>query len=197
MKKKEPKIEMDAAIEEAVQAVDKREKKSEGGDSKDGDLYERLIRVTADYENFRKRTQKEKSDLVLYGNENLLREVLPILDNFERALEHVQKSEEVESIRTGVELIFSQLKTTLERAGLKTQASLGETFDPLIHEAVNHLPSQEFPANVVMEEHQKAYFLHQRLLRPSMVTVSKGNEAPNPKKDADLAGEEVSDEKNE
>ncbi|MFH1262151.1 MAG: nucleotide exchange factor GrpE [Pseudomonadota bacterium] len=162
------------------------------------DTYDRLVRVTADYENFRKRTQKEKAELIRYGNENLLREVLPVLDNFERAVEHAQKSADVESIRTGVELILSQLKTTLDRFGLTTQPSVGEPFDPLVHEAVNHIPSDEFPPNTVMNEHQKAYFLNSRLLRPALVTVSKGEEAaPEATKDAGEPQDSVSDEKKE
>ena len=205
MKKKEPKTKIDeAVIEEAVRSVEKNETeetpkeaapKSEPKKEQTAEeLSDRLVRVTADFENFRKRTQKEKSELVRYGNENLLRELLPILDNFERAVEHSKKSDDADALRTGVELILSQLKAVLDRFGLTTQPSVGEIFDPLIHEAVNHISSTEFPVNTVMEEHQKAYFLNQRLLRPAMVIVSKGEE--NPTNGGEPPVDEVSDEKN-
>jgi molecular chaperone GrpE len=198
MKKKEPKTKIDESlIEEAVAAVEsKPAPPPQGEEPKPDDLYDRLVRVTADYENFRRRTQKEKSELVLYGNETLLREILPILDNFERAVEHARKSDDVESIRTGVELILSQLKTTLDRVGLTTQPSVGEPFDPLVHEAVNHVPSPDHPPNTVTEEHQKAYFLHKRLLRPALVTVSKGIES-GPATEEGAPVDQVSDEKKE
>ncbi len=204
MSKKEPKTKIDeTVIEEAVKSVEqhatepKTEPKAEPkSEEKPDEAYDRLVRVTADFDNFRKRTQKEKADLVRYGNENLLRELLPILDNFERAVDHAKKVTDAESMRTGVELILSQLKSTLDRFGLTTQPSVGETFDPLVHEAVNQLPSDDHPANTVMEEHQKAYFLHQRLLRPALVTVSSGPKAE-PATSEDPKGEEVSDEKKE
>lgn len=148
------------------------------------EMYDRLLRVTADFDNFRKRTQKEKSELVRYGNEQLLRDVIPILDNFERAVEHSRKATDAESIRTGVELILNQLKSTLERFGVKSRSAAGEKFDPLIHEAVNHVPSAEHPPHTVIEEHQKAYFLHDRLIRPALVTVSKGPDESGPEEPA-------------
>lgn len=187
MKKKESKTKTDdPVVEEAVRSPEQPVEPAPPEEKVD-DTYDRLVRVTADFENFRKRTQKEKGELIRYGNENLLREILPVLDNFERAVEHAEKSSDVESIRTGVELILSQLKTVLERFGLTTQPSVGEPFDPLIHEAVNHVPSPDHPSNTVIEEHQKAYFFERRLLRPALVTVSKASEPEG----------EVSDEKKE
>jgi molecular chaperone GrpE len=202
MKKKDPETKIDeSVIAEAVRSVEGHTREKEQEKENEDDAYDRLVRLTADYDNFRKRTQKEKAELVRYGNENLLRDFLPILDNFERAVEHAKKSTDVESVRTGVELILSQLKTTLDRFGLTTQPSVGEVFDPLVHEAVNHIPSPDHPANTVMEEHQKAYFLSGRLLRPALVTVSKGleTEAPPPKPATDKGDPvaEVSDEKKE
>jgi molecular chaperone GrpE len=195
MKKKEPKTQIDeTVIEEALAAVGDSPAASENKEPKEEETYERLVRVTADYENFRRRTQKEKSELVLYGNETLLREILPTLDNFERAVEHAKKTEDVASIRTGVELILSQLKTTLDRMGLSTQSSVGEPFDPLVHEAVNQIPSADHPPNTVLEEHQRAYFLHKRLLRPALVTVSK-EIGPETSSEAEIPPKEVSDEK--
>lgn len=153
----------------------KKEEKKYGGMTAD-EVYDRLLRVSADFDNFRKRVQKEKSELMLYGNENLVREILPVLDNFERAVEHSQKATDTDAMRKGVELILSQLKTVLERFGVRAESAEGKKFDPLIHEAVSHASSNQHPPQTIMEEHQKAYFLHQRLIRPAVVTVSKGPE---------------------
>lgn len=192
MSKKEPKIEMDidpSLISEAVESVERAEsasdtespaieEKSEA--DKTEELRDRLLRMAAEYDNFRKRVQKEKSELILQANEGLIREVLPVLDNFERALDHAKKSPDSETLRTGVELIFSQLKGVLDRFGVRSETALGQTFDPLVHEAVSHVPTPDHPPHQVIDEHQKAYFLHQRLLRPALVTVSKEVGEPDP-----------------
>jgi molecular chaperone GrpE len=209
MTKKETKTEIDPAlIDEALRATEGDETSDEiverspslvtqaptpeDHEQKYKETYDRLVRLTADFDNFRKRTQKEKADLVLYGNENLVREILPVVDNFERAVEHARKSTDVESIRTGVELILSQLQGVLERFGIRPQNAKGEVFDPLIHEAVSHIESEEHKPNTVMEEHQKAYFLHQRLVRPALVTVAR---APDGQLKAPNVESQVSDEK--
>jgi molecular chaperone GrpE len=190
MKKKQPKMEVDPSlIEEAIKCVEQpaaeepSKQASEPTSTTEGaagdfeakykETYDRLVRLTADFENFRKRTQKEKSDLVQHGNENLVREILPVIDNFERAIEHFNDSTDVGSLRTGVELILTQLKSCLEKFGVTTQPSMGEPFDPLYHEAVGHVESTDHPPNSVMLEHQKAYFLNGRLIRPAMVTVAR------------------------
>ncbi len=190
MTKKPPEMQIDPSlIHDAVKSIEERAqlKEEEKGSrliqgidkskveekEKQDENYEKLIRLAADFDNFRKRTQKEKAELVRYSNENLIRELLPILDNFERAVEHAKKSNEVEAIRTGVELILSQLNTMLDRFGVNYRTMKGARFDPLIHEAVSHISSTDHPPNTIIEEHQKAYFLHGRLIRPALVTVSK------------------------
>lgn len=165
-------------IEAAERSVDEASAKKDSAQTEESqeNWKEQFIRLAADFDNFRKRTQKEKSDLVRYGNETLLREILPIMDNFERAVEHAKKASDVDSIRQGVEMILSQLHTTLERVGLTSKPSLAQPFDPMVHEAVSHVASEEHAPNTVIGEHQKAYFLHDRLIRPALVTVSKKSE---------------------
>jgi molecular chaperone GrpE len=176
-RKKHPQTEIDPAlIEEALEAVaPSAEKPAEPAGEKDKELNDRLLRLAADFDNFRKRTQKEKTEFVRYANENLVRDLLPILDNFERALGHAT-ADEKGAVLEGVKLIFSQLTSTLARYGVRSESAVGKPFDPLVQEAVNHLVSRDHPANTVMEEHQKAYFLHDRLIRPALVSVSKGPE---------------------
>ena len=136
------------------------------------DYYDKYLRLAADFDNFRKRTLKERSDYIKYSNEAIVKDLLPALDNFERAIEHVQNAKDLESIVTGVQMIFSQLESTLERFGVKKISSSGKDFDPTLHEAVSYVPSPEHEANTIIQEHQKAYFLHDRLLRPALVTVA-------------------------
>lgn len=135
------------------------------------ELRDRWIRVTADFENFRKRAQKEKADLIRFGNENLVKELLPILDNFERAFSSTTQPND--SFFQGVQLIYSQLKTMLERFGVTSDSALGKTFDPHLHDAMNFETSDDHPPHTVIHEHQKMYFLNKKLIRPALVTVSK------------------------
>lgn len=189
MMKKTPHMEIDPhLIEEALDSVEKVEGKtpheepptspapeaetpSSTPEGK-GEYYDRLVRVTADFENFRKRSQREKLEYIKFANEDLVRSLLPIMDNFERALSHADNMADVNSIREGVSLIFNQIQSALTQFGVRSESALGKPFDPLIHEAVSQKPSPEHAPSTVIEEHQKAYHLHDRLLRPAMVTVA-------------------------
>lgn len=173
MKEKNNEHEIEIDPELLQQALDSVEPKVEDEKKPEEELQQQFLRLAADFDNFRKRTQKEKSELVRYGNETMLREILPIIDNFERAVEHAKKTNDVDSIRQGVEMILSQLHSTLTRFGLASKPAKGQPFDPMVHEAVSHLSSENHEPNTVMEEHQKAYYLHDRLIRPALVTVAK------------------------
>lgn len=153
--------------------VNANDKTSE--DTRQDSYYDQLVRLTADFENFKRRTQKERADFFRYRNEDLVAELLPVLDNFERAVEHATSAKDIGSIRQGIEMILAQLKQTLERHGVKSESNVGKEFNPLHHEAVSHIESADHPENTIVTEHQKAYFLHDRLLRPAMVAVSKGD----------------------
>jgi molecular chaperone GrpE len=165
--------------------ADEPEKKEE---EKKDEAHERYIRLAADFDNFRKRVAKEKAEYVRYAAENLVRDLLPIIDNLERALEH-SKTEEKTPLAEGVGLTVNQLHSTLQKFGIRGESSVGKPFDPMVHDAVSHSFSNDVPANSVMQEHHKAYFLHDRLLRPAMVTVSKGPETANPEDNSGLQAE--------
>ena len=151
--------------EEAEAGEDKaaEEKKAEEQES------ERYMRLMAEFQNFKRRAAREKSDIHAYANEKIIGELLPVLDNFERALE--TKSEDVEGYAKGMELIFTQLKTALEHAGLAEIPAMGEEFDPNVHNAVMTEDSEEIEDNHISKVLQKGYKLNDKVIRPSMVAV--------------------------
>lgn len=138
---------------------------------KNWDLY---LRARADLENYRKRAQREKEDLSRFANENLLREVLPVVDNLERALEHARQDDGGNGgLLQGVEMTLGQLQRVLDKFGVTPLRSVGEPFDPARHEALGQVESTEHPPNTVVQELQRGYLLNDRLLRPAMVMVAK------------------------
>lgn len=135
-----------------------------------------MLRSRAELDNVRRRLEKEKADHISYGNERLIKELLGVMDNFERALEHAgEDSSEngVEALRGGIELIYGQMKTVLANFGLKEVEAVGAKFDPTVHEAISRDECPDSKPDTVIKEFQKGYFLKDRLLRPSMVSVAK------------------------
>jgi molecular chaperone GrpE len=135
-------------------------------------IRDQYLRSLADFENFRKRSERERSDFHRYANLQLVKELLPILDNFERAFTHVPDAEG--EFAKGVELIYKQLADALQKNGLRAIAEAGVPFDPNIHEAVMREDDPSVPSHTVTEVLQKGYFLHDRLVRPAMVRVAVG-----------------------
>lgn len=138
---------------------------------------DRFLRERAELENFKKRMQREKNEAVRYASEPLLRDLLPIVDNLERALAHGSATEG-QSVVDGVQLVLKALLDTLARYGVKRLEAVGEPFDPAKHQAIAQVESAEHPANHVAEQHLIGYQLHDRLLRPAMVSVSRGKSEP-------------------
>jgi molecular chaperone GrpE len=135
------------------------------------ELRDQLLRAQADFQNFRKRSEREKADYFKYALGQSVLQILPVVDNFERALAAEGGSDE---FRTGVELIYKQLREILQKLGLTEVGEEGEPFDPTRHEAVMREENSEIESHTVMAVLQKGYFLHDRLLRPAMVKVSVG-----------------------
>jgi molecular chaperone GrpE len=131
----------------------------------------RYVRVLADFENFRKRSEREKADFFRYATAAVLKDVLPVLDNFDRALDHAAEGDE---FHKGVLLIYKQLFDVLQRHGLKSIDESEVAFDPNIHEAVVREENDAVPNHTVVAILQKGYFLHDRLLRPALVKVAVG-----------------------
>jgi molecular chaperone GrpE len=136
------------------------------------ETYQRLLRLQADYDNFRRRTRLEKEEIVKYASLSLVEKLLPVLDNFERALAAAQHAADLESFAKGVDMIHRQLADVLAQEGLEPIKAVGEPFNPEVHQAVMQVESEEYDDNVVVEELQKGYKLKEKVIRPSMVKVN-------------------------
>lgn len=134
--------------------------------------YDKFLRERADLENLRKRFQKEKEDLFKYGNENLILEILPSVDNLERALEHAGNDSGA-AIIEGVRMTLTMLLASLKKFGVTPIEAKGAVFDPAFHQAMSQVETADQEPNTVVQEFQKGYLLNDRLLRPAMVTVAK------------------------
>ena len=139
---------------------------------KNHDLF---IRSQAEIENLKKRFSKDKEDWVKYSNETLIKELLPVIDNLEKAISHSENENSLSALREGIELTLKGLKDALVKSGLVEVEAQGKAFDPSFHEAVSEQEDDNVEAGMVLHELQKGYMLHQRLIRPSMVVVSKGS----------------------
>jgi len=137
------------------------------------DLYDRLLRKTAEFDNYRKRTERERIQLAEAAAADLLTELLPLVDDMERALQADAGSDGGDAVRKGVELIHRQLLDILRKRGVRPVESLGADFDPHYHNAVSHEPAEGRRDGEVVEEFRRGYMLGDRLLRPAMVKVAK------------------------
>ncbi len=148
---------------------DKKEKK-DPRDEKIADLEDRVKRQMAEFENFRKRTDKEKSQMYDMGVKNVIEKILPVIDNFERGLESVPEGSD-KAFVDGMQMIYKQLSGELEKLGVKPIEAVGQPFDPNFHNAVMQTESEEYESGTVAQELQKGYMYHDTLVRPSMVAV--------------------------
>ncbi len=137
--------------------------------------YDRLLRVTAEFENFKKRTLRENEDFRKFANKSIILELLTVVDNLERAVQSTEsrESKAVACVVEGVDMTLKGLLETLKKNGVEPIEALGQEFDPTFHQAVMQEESNEQPENTILKEFQKGYLLHQRLLRPAMVVVAK------------------------
>lgn len=136
------------------------------------EYYDRLLRVQADFDNYRKRVQKEQANLLKYGAENTLKEILPVLDNIERAVNSAREHNNSDSqLREGIEMVLSQFLGALEKLGVKPIETTGHPFDPNKHDALIRVHAPKEPEGAVVSEICKGYYLHDKVLRPAQVTV--------------------------
>jgi molecular chaperone GrpE len=143
--------------------------------AKADDHWQRLLRTTADFDNFKKRAAREKQEAIKFANESLMGKIIPVLDNFEMALTATQNAsaEGLKSLQDGIAMIHSQLKTVLTDAGLEEVDATGKPFDPNLHEAVSQQESAEVAEGNVLQQLRKGYRFRERLLRPATVIVAK------------------------
>jgi molecular chaperone GrpE len=139
------------------------------------ELNDRYLRLAADFDNYKKRISKEKADLISYGNEELIRSLLSVLDNLERGIEHSEADRDTNPIIEGFRLVHKQFLDCLEKFGVKAiEVHKGEEFNPNLHQAVERVESDEVQPGFILSELLKGYTLKDRLLRPALVSVSKG-----------------------
>jgi molecular chaperone GrpE len=162
-KKRKPKREQE--IETLKAQMEEKAKQAE-------ENYDRFLRAQAELENYKKRVEREKGSLLKYGNEELIKAILPVVDNLERALDH-PLGENPEGFLEGIKITYNQLFQALQKFGVTSIAAVGEPFDPGKHEAMMQVESADHEPNTVVSELQKGYFLNDRLLRPAMVCVAR------------------------
>jgi molecular chaperone GrpE len=166
----EPLVHLDPASVTAEQFEELKERAAKADEH-----WDRLLRTTADFDNFKKRAAREKQDATRYANESLLQKLIPILDNLEMAQSAAQaaQTDAAQSLQTGVNMIHQQLKNALSEAGLEELDATGKTFDPNFHEAVSQQETNAVPEGQVVQQLRRGYKFRDRLLRPASVVVSK------------------------
>ena len=150
---------------------------SEAATAKDEELKslnDKYLRLAAEFDNYKRLAQRDQREQIRFGNEHLLKELLPVVDNLERAIKAAQSSTSSDGLVKGVDLTLKQLQGVLGKFGVQSIPTTGQPFDPSGHQAVASVPSTQVPDKHVVEEFQRGYRLHDRILRPAMVTVSSG-----------------------
>ncbi len=150
----------------------------EQAEQKANESYDKFLRVSADFDNYKKRTAREMQELVKYANEKLIKELLTVVDNLERAIDSASgRYDESDPLIQGMHLTLNETIKILKRHQVKPVTSLGEPFDPSYHQAMMQEEVEDQPPNTVVKELQKGYLIHDRLLRPALVAVSKAGNA--------------------
>ena len=167
--------ETQAGSEEVEETKEKKlfgKKKKDKKDEKIEELTDRVKRQMAEFENFRKRTEKEKAGMYAVGAKDVIEKILPVVDNFERGLDAVKEEDKEDPFVQGMEKVYKHLLTTLEGIEVKPIAAVGQPFDPNFHNAVMHVEDENFGENIVAEEFQKGYTYRDSVVRHSMVKVA-------------------------
>ncbi len=171
--------EEDEEVEEVEESENKdtkklfgRKNKKDKKDEKIEELTDRLTRQMAEFDNFRKRTEKEKSQMYEIGARDIIEKILPVVDNFERGIAAIPEEEKSSPFAEGIEKIYKQFMSTLEEVGVKPIEAVGQEFNPDFHNAVMHVEDEEMEENVIIEEFQKGYTYRESVVRHSMVKVA-------------------------
>ena len=149
-----------------------KKNKKDKKDEKIEELTDRITRQMAEFDNFRKRTEKEKSQMYEIGAKDIIEKILPVVDNFERGLDAVKEEDKEDSFIQGMEMVYKQLMTVLGELGVKPIEAVGKEFDPNLHNAVMHVEDENFGENIIAEEFQKGYMYRDSVVRHSMVKVA-------------------------
>jgi molecular chaperone GrpE len=180
--------------DDARERIDELEARVEELQEERDHFEERMMRVAADLENFKKRAKRNEEELKKYGSKPLVSDLLPTIDNLERALEHAKSSEEA-NIIDGVEMVVRQLHQQLAKHGVEPFDATGEEFDPERHEAIQQVETSDHDSGEVLEQFQRGYKIHDRLLRPAMVSVAKQVESS--EDDGESQGDQKTEEESD
>jgi molecular chaperone GrpE len=167
--KKEEQVEAEKPTKEKTK---KTKKKKDERDEKIEELSDKLLRQMAEFDNFRKRTEKEKSAMYEIGAKAIIEKLLPVIDNFERGFMTVAEEDKEDAFVTGMEMVYKQMLTMLESVDVKVIEAVGQEFNPDLHNAVMHVDDDSVGENIVVEEFQKGYTYHDSVVRYSMVKVA-------------------------
>lgn len=169
----EPETESEApSIDELQDEIERLRVELEETRKREQDEHNSHLRALADFSNYRRRHQEEKQTAAQYACQDIILSILPVVDNFTRALDAAEKNHKFETLVEGVKLTMKQLNDVLERQGVKPIQAVGEQFDPMVHEAIMRYETDEYPENTIVEELQTGYMQHDRVLRPSRVKVA-------------------------
>ncbi|MBM7604756.1 molecular chaperone GrpE [Metabacillus crassostreae] len=163
----------DVVVEDASEEVDESTAKIAELQAKLDETENKMLRAQADFDNFKRRTRLDQEAAQKYRAQSLVSEILPALDNFERALQIEADNDQTKSLLQGMNMVYNQLAQALQNEGVETIKSVGEEFDPHLHQAVMQVEDENFDSNTVVEELQKGYKLKDRVIRPAMVKVNQ------------------------
>jgi molecular chaperone GrpE len=173
--------EQKAESEETIESVFAEEIEPEGNQSAISEEYQtklleaetRYLRLQADFDNFRRRTKLDFEAIEKYRAQNIITDLLPVMDNFERALQAEVETEQAKSLLQGMEMVYRLLQEAIKKEGVETIEAVGKVFDPHLHQAVMQVEAKDVESGIILEEFQKGYKLKDRIIRPSMVQVSQ------------------------
>jgi len=174
-------LHVEEKVKDREKEIEELKKRAEEKEKEAREHHDRLLRMAADFDNYKKRAAKEKEEWIKFANEDLIRSILPFIDNLERAVNHSEKTKDAQTLTEGIKLTLQQLLQALSKFGVSPIESVGKPFDPSMHEAMMVVESSQHEPNRVVEEFQKGYLLNDRLLRAATVSVSKLPENENQK----------------
>lgn len=173
MKQEQDQVEQNAQ-EQETPVAEVQEEKAPTAEERYAELNDKYIRIHAEFDNFRKRSNKEKLEIISNASESVLKDLLPVLDDFERAMQNNENATDLESVKEGFGLIYSKMKHILESKGLKPMESIGQPFDVEIHEAIANIPAaDEADKGKVVDAVEKGYYLHDKVIRFAKVVVGQ------------------------
>ncbi len=174
-------LHVEEKVKDREKEIEELKKRAEEREKEAREHHDRLLRMAADFDNYKKRAAKEKEEWIKFANEDLIRSILPFIDNLERAVNHSEKTKDAQTLTEGIKLTIQQLLQALSKFGVSPIESVGKPFDPSMHEAMMVVETSQHEPNRVVEEFQKGYLLNDRLLRAATVSVSKLPENENQK----------------